>query len=370
MIYPNGVMIRSHRTAITSALLALGLGISACAETTAPLPPPEELLLVVNTGDNDLSIIPLAKEFSTVRVSLGANVPVDARVTAGRRFAVVTTGGGDSLAVVDLTKRSVERTVHLGVGSEAQGAAIQGDSVAFVALSGVGSIARVHLITGEVTVVETGPRPRDMVLTRGRLFVVHGGQECTVPSEECFAEESWILVTDPVSLMRQGVADSIPLPGPGNASYAAVASDGRLYVLSTGTADTPAGRLSIVDPVSRVEVGSFGGLGEFPGPITADRGERIIISSTTEGLMAFNTRTRSVVRGANAGIPVATNTAVTTDSQGIIYGIESGACTGSGNGRVRLFRADFTEVRSIPLGACAGSATTTLIPPAEEALRR
>jgi hypothetical protein len=362
-------MIRSYRRSVALLVLALGLGISSCTETTAPLPPPEELLLVVNAGDNDLSIIPLAREFATVRVPLGGDVPVDARVIAGRRFAVVTTGGGDSLAVVDLTKRSVDRMVSLGEGSGAQGAAIQGDSVAFVALSALGSIARVHLITGAVTTVATGPRPRDLVLTRGRLFVVHGGEECVVPEEECPTDGSWILVTDPVSLVRPGVGDSVPLPGPGNASFAVVASDGRLYVLSTGTLETPAGRLSIVDPVSRVEVGSFGGLGEFPGPITADRGERIIISSITEGLMEFNTRTRSVVRGANAGIPVATNRGVTTDSQGIIYGIEGGTCSGSSNGRVRLFRTDFTEVRSIPLGVCAGSATTTLIPPAEEALR-
>jgi len=228
-------------------------------------------------------------------------------------------------------------------------------------------VARVRLESGEVTKVETGAAPKDVVLARARLFVIHANvSPCAVGPAECPEGESWILVLDPNTLARIGGRDSIPIPGPGNASYASVAADGRIYVLSRGGPESPAGRLTIVDPVSRTEVGSFGGIGEFPGPIAADRGERVMISSPTEGLMEFNSRTRSVVRGAGGGIPVLASQGVTTDSRNQIYGIEPGTCTPGSLGRARVFRPDLSEIRSVVLGVCPRAATTTLIPPAEE----
>ena len=61
------------------------------------------------------------------------------------------------------------------------------------------------------------------------------------------------------------------------------------------------GRLSIVDPVDRRELASFGGLGFGPGDLTADNGERLLISSRTEGLMEFDTAERTVIRGEGNG---------------------------------------------------------------------
>jgi hypothetical protein len=116
--------------------------------------------------------------------------------------------------------------------------------------------------------------------------------------------------------------------------------------------------------VLRAEVGNFGGFGAAPGPLAADAGERIMIASRTEGLMEFNTRTRTVVRGAGNGLPLSEATGVAIDSRNQIYGIEAGVCGGPpAMGRARVFRQDLTESRPIPLGPCAGVATTTLIPP-------
>jgi DNA-binding beta-propeller fold protein YncE len=156
--------------------------------------------------------------------------------------------------------------------------------------------------------------------------------------------------------------DSIPLPGPGHASYAAVGADGRVYVMQIGGVESPDGRLSIVDPLNRLEVGNFGGFGVSPGAIAADLGERVMVASRTEGLMEFNTRTRTVVRGAGNGLPLSGNSGVAIDSRGLIYGIEMGSCVAPPPGRARVFRPDLTEAQPIPLGACAGGATTTLIP--------
>ena len=50
---------------------------------------------------------------------------------------------------------------------------------------------------------------------------------------------------------------------------ATVGADGLLYVLSWGDSTSGEGRLSIVNPVTREEVGSFGGFGLFPTGIAA-----------------------------------------------------------------------------------------------------
>lgn len=351
-------------------MAAAALGF-ACVETTAPLAPPEELLLVVNTGDATLSVVPLIDPTIQVRVGLGSAVPGDARPAAGRLFAVVAAGGGDSLAVVDLRQRRLEAMIFLGAGAGALGAVVIGDTAAIVALSTMDSVARVNFFTGEITRARVGHFPKDLALARGKLFVVNANVDpCPPPDNQCPVGESWVTVLDPVRLTPVGGRDSIPLPGPGNASYAAVGTDGRIYVLSAGGPDAPAGRLSIVDPVTQAEVGSFGGFGDHPGPIAADRGERILVSSPTEGLMEFNTRTRSVVRGAGNAIPVLFNRGVAADSRNSIYGIEAGPCTGGASGRVRIFRPDFTEASTAPLGPCARAATIALIPPQVDASAR
>lgn len=327
-------------------------------------------MLVANTGEASLSIVSLSRS-SQVRVPLGSPIPADGRPAAGKVFAVVPAGNGDSLAVINLATRTVTRMVFLGVGAGARGTALLGDSVAFVALKNRPGVARVSLDGGEVVFQDTGSSPKDVTLARARLFVTHANVEpCPVEPTECPLGESWLLVLDPNTLGRTGGRDSIPIPGPGNASYASVAADGRLYVLSRGGPESPSGRLTIVDPVSRTEVGSFGGIGDLPGAIAADRGERVMISSPTEGLMEFNTRTRTVVRGAGAGIPVITSGGVTTDSRNQIYAIEVGSCLPGSPGRARVFLPDLTEAPSVMLGVCPRAAITTLIPPAEDPANR
>lgn len=348
-----------------SLILAALLGGTGCAATTAPLPPPDEILLVANSGDSSLSLIYVSSNPPTSRtVPLGQSVGPDARPAAGRRFAVLATGDGDTVTVLDLQTRTVALRVSVGTGAGALGAVLVNETTAYVALSRLDRAIRIDLVSGDTVSVAVGRFPKDVALSRGRLFVVNANLEpCPPPDEFCPAGESWVTVVDPVTNSKSGPRDSIPLPGPGNASYATVGADGRLYVMSTGGPEVPLGRLSILDPITRQEVASFGGFGEFPGPIAADRGERILVSSRTEGLMVFNTRTRSVERGAGSGIPLQTNSGVASDSRNIVYGIEAGSCDGPGGGRARVFRPDLTEVRVFLLGRCAGAASVALIPP-------
>ena len=98
--------------------------------------------------------------------------------------------------------------------------------------------------------------------------------------------------------------------------------------------------MSVVDPVRRQELASFGGFGFGPDDLTADGGDRLLISSRTEGLMEFDTAERTIIRGEGNGIPIPANTGVAVDSEGRVYALESGC---SETGLLHILRPDFTE---------------------------
>jgi hypothetical protein len=343
-----------HRWTASSLLFVL----AACADTTDPLPPADEVLLVVNSTESSLSIIPVESPGTGVTVPLGGTTPTPVSVAARDGIALVPMGLDNTVVVVDLRTAQVINTISLPAGSGATGAAIISDSIAYVANPNLNTVTQVNLVTGDTASVRVGVYPQAIVFTRGRLFVLNGNLVNFSP-----AGPSWITVIDPVTNAKATGIDSIPLPGPGNAGFADVASDGLIYVMSTGSFSGPEGRLHIVDPVGRAEVANFGGFGIAPGAIAADDGERLFVSSFGEGLMEFNTRTRTVVLGAGNGVSVPGNSAVEVDDAGRIYAISTGPCQGGQVGVAHVLRSNFTESGTINLGECAIIAAITLIPP-------
>jgi hypothetical protein len=316
------------------------------------------VLLVVNSTEATLSLIPLDATSNGIKIPLGGTGPTPVTVAARDGIALVPLGLDNAAVVVDLRLSQVINTVSLPAGSGATGAAIINDSIAYVANPNRNTVTRIHLRTGDTASVRVGTYPQGLVGTRGRLFVLNGNLVNHVPSGP-----SWITVIDPVTNAKASGVDSILLPGPGNAGFADVASDGLMYVMSSGAFTGGEGRLHIVDPVGRTEVANFGGFGTAPGPIAADGGERLFVSSFSEGLMEFNTRTRTVVRGAGEGLSIPTHAAVELDSEGRIYAISAGSCQGGETGFVHILRPDLSEVTSVPLGECAVFAAITSIPP-------
>ncbi|MGE3525312.1 MAG: YncE family protein [Gemmatimonadales bacterium] len=343
---------------IRAGACAAAIVVAACAETTAPLPPPEEVLLVVNSTEASLSIVPTDNPNAGTTVPLGGTTPTPVSVAALNDIALVPMGLDNSVVVVDLRTRQVLRTIGLPSGSGATGAAIIDDSIAYVANPNLNTVTRVNYQTGDTASVAVGVYPDGVVFTRGRVFVLNANLVQFAP-----AGPSWITVIDPLTNLPATGIDSIGLPGPGNAGFAAVGADGLLYVVSSGDFFSGEGRLSIVDPVGRQEVGNFGGFGTGPGSLAADAGERLFISSFAEGLMEFNTRTRAVVIGAGNGVAVPGNSSVAVDGQGRIYAISTGPCQGGQGGVAHVLRSDLTESRTIGLGECAIYATVVSIPP-------
>ena len=101
--------------ALAPAITALAL--MGCAETTAPLPPPTEFLLVAAPGEGALTVTILTEGPGTAVIPIGVNMPADARPIASRALALIAYAGGDSLAVVDLRTLRVATRVGLGAGA-------------------------------------------------------------------------------------------------------------------------------------------------------------------------------------------------------------------------------------------------------------
>jgi hypothetical protein len=348
---------RSRRL-LLAPLATIGVSL-ACARATAPLPPAEEVLLVVNRDDASLQVIPVDAPTTSNTIPLGGTAPTPVGVSALNGIALVPMGADQSVAVVDLQSQAVVRTVGLPAGSGALGAALVDDSIGYVANPGLNSVTRVNYLSGDTATVEVGAAPVGAIYTRGKLFVWNANAVGGVPSGP-----SWLSVVDPLTNHLAGGVDSILMPGPGNATSGVVAQDGVLYVMNTGAASASApGRLTLVDPVGRAELGNFGGFGLTPGAIATNRTDRLYISSLTEGLMVFDLVNRQIVRGAGNGVNIPQNSGVAVDSHGRIYALESGDCATGGLGAIHILRPDFTEIRTVPAGHCATAVLVTQIPP-------
>jgi len=280
-----------------------------------------------------------------------------ASVTTRGAFAVIPLQGRDAIAVVDLRAGQLVNTIPLAPGSGVAGAALISDSIAYVSNSSLQTVTRVDLSTGDTVSIPVGRTPQEITFTRGRVLVINANLD----DQGRPAGESWISVIDPAGNLTGLVIDSIPLFGPGNARFSTVAGDGLVYVVQDGNPTIDQGRLSVVDPVERTERASFGGFGFGPGDLASDEGDRLLISSRTEGLMEFDTAERRVVRGEGNGVAIAGNTGVAVDSRGRIYALEAGC---SNNGIVHVLRPDFTEIRSVPVGQCASQVLLARVPPA------
>jgi hypothetical protein len=345
------VSSRVRPVVVASAALLL----AACADPEAPLPTPSEVVLVVNSIESSLSVVPVDATGSTYTIPLGGTTPTPVGVSASGAWAIVPMGLDHAVTVVDLLTGSVSRVIPLASGSFATGSAVVDDSIAYVANPGLNTVTRVNYLTGDTASVAVGVYPQAVVLTRGKVFVINGNLVNFTP-----AGPGWITVIDPVTNAKATGVDSIPLPAPGNPQFGVVAGDGLLYVMNTGNY-VDEGRLSIVDPVARIEVANFGGFGAGPGTLASDGGDRLFVSSFTEGLMEFNLDTRTVVLGAGDGLPIPENSGVAVDSEGRVYAITAG-CGGGGGGSAHVLRLDLTERALVPLGACAIGTAVTRIP--------
>lgn len=366
-----------RRSLLRPLLAAAALGAAlGCAETSPSLPPPSQVLLMLDRESALLRLYPVEQLESGTTIGLAGGTRPTA-VAARDTTAVVILGGQNQVAVVDLRRETVVRRIDLPAGAGGVGITMLDDSIAYVANAALNSITRVNFRTGTTGTAPVGRFPQAIMPVRGRLFVLNGNLG---PCEEadsvappvpvgslCALGPSWLTVLDPVAiapgseLARSG--DSIPLLGPGNARFADVAADGLLYVVNRGGDASGEGRLSIVDPIAQTEVGNFGGLGLYPGPIAADSSDRLFVSSTTRGLGVFDLRSRAV-RDDAPGTQLGRVTAVETDAGGRVFVLDEADCDGGGS-RLRVLRSDLQQVDTVQIPGCPTSLDLLNMPPEE-----
>ncbi len=345
----------------TFLLGLLAANLAGCAATTPSTPLAEESLVVLNAGDGTLTILPVNTLESPRTIALGNLRGMPLALAARNARALVTTGAASTVAVVNLSSINFVTEYRLAPAGGAGGAAFVDDTLAYITNTLNDRATRINLRTGDTASVAVGRAPIAVTVTRGRVYVTNANVDlvCAGPLP-CVRGPSWLTVIDPD---RNEVLDSIPLPGPGNASAILVGPDGLIYVMNSGPGGNDPGRLSIVDPVLHQEVGSFAGFGVLPGRMASDGRERLFITSESEGLMEFNTRTRRVVRGAGGGIPLLHGVASAVDADGLVYAVEAGGCGTGAPGRVRVFHPDLTEAHVVPAGVCPADAAVVNLPP-------
>src|SRR4051812_25160961 len=177
-----------------SAALTLALaGLTSCAETSAPLPPPEEVVVVLNTTAATLSLIPIASPTQVSTVPLGASDVQPASMTTRGAVTVVPLQAQDAIAVVDLRAGQLINTLSLAPGSGVAGAALISDSIAYVSNANLQTVTRVDLFTGDTISLPVGRTPQQITSTRGRLLVINANLDSLGKP----TGESWISVIDP-----------------------------------------------------------------------------------------------------------------------------------------------------------------------------
>lgn len=325
--------------------------VGACAPTTSTGSLPVEVLVVVDSTDFTLRLIPVDSSRVVREIQLGAALGFHPSLIAARgKYAIVA--GNDAQAaravIVNLEAGAIQDLISLPEG-RVTAVSIPDDGHAFVASRLSGTLTRIDLATGASTLLPAPGGPEGFGVTRGKVFAVIGNRQEGCIGVACPRGPSWLIQSEP-GIPR----DSVPLSGPGNAGPSALGSDGLLYVLNRGDEfGAGEGRLSIVDPIRSAEVASFGGVGPLvPSWILSDGGEQMLIASAPGGIMVFNTRLRRFTLPFGSGIPLEFPSDMVGDAVGRTYVLQRGGCSADLPGKIRVFGPNLIERASISAGPC------------------
>jgi hypothetical protein len=336
--------------------------VLGCAEISPPLPPPEPVLVIVDSSHAELRIIPVQAPAGAQVLSIPGGAATRVGLAARDSIVVLTVAATGEVLVINAAGPAVLRAVALPASDGVGGPTIVDDSLAYVGLPAINRLMRINYLTGDTASIAVGMTPVGVVATRSRVFSLNANLgPCAPPRAACPLGPSWLTVVLPQTNVLPSTGDSIDMPGPGNASSAVAAIDGLLYVMNAGDSVSGEGRLSLVDPVAGSERASFSGFGFSPGPLASSPQGRIFVASLTEGVMVFDGRSRVVLRGAGSGLPVTANTGVAADGRGYLYALQSAAC-GASPGTVRVFLPTLIETAGFGAGNCPAAAVITDLP--------
>lgn len=325
--------------------LAIVAGCDGEDDPVAPLPSvPTEMAVVLNSVDRSITAFAVDDPAESMTIGLG---PDGSPVTLAARgsVAAVPLGTVPAVAVVDLARGALVRTVALPPASGATGVAFVNDSIAVVANSSLNSVTPVNVLRGTTgPQIPVGRFPQAIVAVGDTAFVLNA--ELDENFQPAGPATISVLTGSPLRVVA-----TITLSG-ANASDGALASDGSLWVVQSGAFGAGAGRVSRVDPATLAEASSHAGFGDFPGAIAVSPDGRLFVGSFNFGVAIWDPTTGSFDRPpddalAPAGIPATAD--VGFDSGGRLHALVPD-CQNPAS--VVVFDAALDQTATIAVGIC------------------
>src|SRR6266513_5713077 len=231
------------------AFLALTLA-TGCSDALEQKSSAGQGIGVVNANDRTMSVIS-ATDFSVSTHDWQSGTASPRTIDGRGHVFVVPLGAADAVGISRfftcppgaLACVRPDYVLPLAPGSGATGAAIQDDSIAWIANPNLKSVTRLNYLSGDTASIAAGVYPQAVAISGTRVFVRNSNLLGATP-----AGPSWLTSFDCCTTIP--TPDSIALTGV-NARFAVVGDDSLLYVIESGHAGAADGKLSIVDPATR-----------------------------------------------------------------------------------------------------------------------
>ncbi len=338
----------AHMFLKTFAVTCLGFAflITGCGDSTGPEDEPlgEQVFVIVNSTENSLSLVPVSDTIPVRVIGMAGDAASPVSLAVHGTTAVVPLGLAHAVSVVDLVSGSVERTIALEQNSGATGAAMESDSIAWVANPSLNTVTRVNLNTGDTSSVAVGVYPQAVAYASNRIWVANANLVMWAP-----AGPSWLTVIDPATSQ---VVDSVGISGQNSAAME-LGEDGFLYVVNSGNFGAGDGSLSVVDPVAESETDYLADIGEFPGSVAWVSDDLLVIGSFGEGILEVDPTGPTLTRaGAQGFMPEGAGVSgLAADTSGMVYALNSTDCVSPGRVNV-LSPPGYTISRAEDTGVC------------------
>jgi len=215
---------------------------------------------VVNSTGETLSKIDLTSETVTNNiVSLGTDInSFPNQIVIRDTLAYVIASGTDEIQIINLKTEETVRFYNTGVNTNPYWMAFYDSQYVYVSLLLTDQIARIDLIDGSISYINTGTAPSGMVIYDHKLFVVCSNYDFinfnTNPSD--------------IHIYDIGPDTLITVIGIGeNAQYAEADAAGRIHAVATGDYFSTFGEVYIINGDDYSIVDNFP-VGGSPGQIT------------------------------------------------------------------------------------------------------
>ncbi len=280
------------KTTMKNTMMAVILaGFVACDGSSSfgpDIPGDAEVGVVLNSIDRTLTVFEVDRPDNSFTIGLGFDgSPVGFAVRGST--VVIPMGLLPEVAIVDLDERFVVRRAELPLNSGATGVAFIDDDTVLVGNPGLDSVSPVNVRTGNVGAqILVGLFPEFIVSDGQRAYVINA----ELGDDFVPVRSGTVSVIDIASLE---VIETIELSGE-NSAGAALAPDGRLFVVNRGRFGDRDGSLSVVSTAALTETEHHSGFDEFPSGVEFSPGGQVLVVSTEYGVAVWDPEAREFIR--------------------------------------------------------------------------